>query len=67
MSPIPPSHMEPIPRPPGHMLIGNLLDLDAHHPIESLMELAHKHGPIFEIALPGRASRVIVSGHSTGR
>ena len=64
MSPTPPSHMEPIPRPPGHMLIGNLLDLDAHHPIESLMELAHKHGPIFEIALPGRASRVIVSGHS---
>jgi cytochrome P450/NADPH-cytochrome P450 reductase len=46
------------------MLVGNLLDLDSHHPIESLMELARKYGPIFEIAVPGRGSRIIVSGHS---
>jgi cytochrome P450 / NADPH-cytochrome P450 reductase len=60
----PASHLEPIPRPPGHMLVGNLFDLDAHHPIESLMELARKYGPIFEIVLPGRGSRIIVSGHA---
>jgi hypothetical protein len=26
--------LELIPRPPGHMLVGNLLDIDAAHPIE---------------------------------
>jgi cytochrome P450/NADPH-cytochrome P450 reductase len=46
------------------MLVGNLLDLDAHHPIESLMELARKYGPIFEVTLPGRGSGVILSGHT---
>ena len=63
MNPASPSHLEPIPRPPGHMLLGNLLDLEAHHPIESLMELARKYGPIFEVALPGHGPHVIVSGH----
>jgi cytochrome P450/NADPH-cytochrome P450 reductase len=43
--------------------VGNLLDLDTHHPIESLMGLARKYGPIFEIAVPGHGSRIIVSGH----
>ena len=56
--------LEPIPQPPGHLLIGNLLDLDASHPIESLMDLARRYGPIFRIELPGRGSRVIVSSHA---
>lgn len=60
----PPDHLEPIPHPPGHMLVGNLLDLDAHHPIEAMMDLARKYGPIFEIALPGRGSRIIVSDYA---
>ena len=38
-------HLEPIPRPPGHLLVGNLLDIDAAHPIESLAELAREYGP----------------------
>jgi cytochrome P450/NADPH-cytochrome P450 reductase len=54
-------HLEPIPRPPGHLLIGNLLDLDAGHPIESLMDLARQYGPIFEIAVPGRGPLIVVS------
>ena len=54
-------HLEPIPRPPGHMLVGNLLDIDATHPIESLVELAREYGPIFELAVPG-GSRFVVSG-----
>src|ERR1700722_16815183 len=59
MDPAP--NLEPIPRPPGHMLVGNLFDLEAGHPIESLMELARKYGPIFELALPGGRSLTIVS------
>src|SRR6266404_1028138 len=57
------AHLEPIPHPPGHFFVGNLLDLDASHPIESLMELARKYGPIYELELPGGGSRVIVSGY----
>src|ERR1700729_597950 len=59
MDPAP--NLEPIPRPPGHMLVGNLFDLEAGHPIESLMELARKYGPIFELDLPGVGSRIMVS------
>src|ERR1700722_14347340 len=54
-------HLEPIPRPPGHMLVGNLLDIDASHPIESLAELAREYGPIFGLAVPG-GSRFVVPG-----
>ena len=43
------------------MLVGNLLDIDATHPIESLVELAREYGPIFELAVPG-GSRFVVSG-----
>ena len=57
------AHLKPIPRPPDHLFVGNLFDLDASHPIESLMELARKYGPIYELKLPGGASRVIVSGY----
>ena len=57
------ARLEPIPRPPGYLFVGNLFDLDASHPIESLMDLARKYGPIYEIELPGRRSRVIVSGY----
>src|SRR6266403_1825704 len=57
------AHLESIPHPPGHLFVGNLLDLDASHPIESLMELARKYGPIYELELPGGGSRVIVSGY----
>src|SRR5689334_10347673 len=62
MDPAP--RLEPIPRPPGHMLVGNLLDLDASHPIESLMELARNYGPIFELAVPGRDTRAVISSYA---
>jgi cytochrome P450/NADPH-cytochrome P450 reductase len=54
-------NVEPIPRPPSHMLVGNLFDVDAGHPIENLMELAHEYGPIFELDLPGGRSLTVVS------
>ena len=53
--------LEPIPRPPGHMLVGNLFDVDAAHPMEGLSELARKYGPIYELEVPGRGSRIIAS------
>src|SRR5215471_16453476 len=56
-------HLQPSPRPPGHLFVGNLFDVDASRPIESLMGLARKYGPIFQIELPGRGSPVIVSGY----
>jgi cytochrome P450/NADPH-cytochrome P450 reductase len=56
-------NLQPIPHPPGHLVVGNLFDLDASHPIESLVNLAHNYGPIFQIEIPGRGKRVIVSGY----
>jgi cytochrome P450/NADPH-cytochrome P450 reductase len=43
--------------------VGNLFDLDSHHPMESMMALAREYGPIFRLAMPGGNSRIIVSGH----
>ena len=45
--------LQPIPRPPGHLFVGNLFDLNASHPIESLMDLARNYGRIFQIEVPG--------------
>ena len=42
--------------------MGNLLDLDANHPMESLADLARQYGPIYEIQVPN-GSRIIVSGY----
>ena len=53
--------LEPIPQPAGKPIVGNLFDIDAHDPIESLMELAREYGPIYRLQIPG-GSRVIVSG-----
>jgi cytochrome P450/NADPH-cytochrome P450 reductase len=42
--------------------VGNLLDLDVNHPMESLADLARQYGPIYEIQMPN-GSRIIVSGY----
>src|SRR3954454_11634144 len=57
------SYLQPIPRPPGRLFVGNLFDLDVSRPIESLVGLARTHGPIFQMSLPGRGPIVIVSGY----
>src|SRR5438105_2950451 len=58
-----PSTFEPIPQPPGHLLIGNLLNLRlAPTLIESLMALARQYGPIFRLQ-GGRAQQIVVSGY----
>ena len=56
------NHLQPIPHPPGHLFVGNLFDLDANHPIESMMDFARTYEPIFQIDMPGGNSRVVVSG-----
>ena len=61
------SHFEPIPRPPGHMLVGNLFDVDTAHPMEGLAELARKYGPIYKLDVPGLGSRIIASSFSSTR
>ena len=58
------TRLEPIPHPPGYLLVGNLFDVDADHLIESLADLARRYGPIYRIEVPGRGSRVIVSSHA---
>ena len=55
------SNLEPIPHPPGHMLVGNLFDVDAAHPLEGLADLARKYGPIYRLEVPGLGSRIIAS------
>ncbi|MBV8192320.1 MAG: cytochrome P450, partial [Alphaproteobacteria bacterium] len=50
-----------IPKPPGHPIIGNMLDLQGETPILNLMELARIYGPIFRLELPGRSALVLSS------
>src|SRR3954471_7449983 len=58
------SQLEPIPHPPGHLLVGNLFDLDTSDLLGSLADLARQYGPIYQLQLPGRGTRVIISGYA---
>ena len=55
------SELEPIPQPPGHPIIGNLLDLRGEVPILNLMKLAEIYGPIFRLRIGGRSILVLSS------
>src|ERR1700689_2687317 len=59
MDPVP--NLEPIPRPSGHTLVGNPVDVGPAHPMEGLRELARKYGPIYRLEVPGLGSRIIAS------
>lgn len=53
---------EPIPRPPGYPVLGNLFDVrGADTPIQALMKLARQYGPIFQLRV-GPRNLVVVSG-----
>src|SRR5262245_12927985 len=54
--------LQPIPQPPGHMLVGNLFDLSSGSLFERLTALAREYGPIYRLELPGGNSRIVVSG-----
>jgi cytochrome P450 / NADPH-cytochrome P450 reductase len=55
--------LEPIPRPPGRWFVGNLFDIDVSNPVASLMQLARQYGPIYQLSVVGRGTRVVVSGY----
>ncbi|BCS21718.1 bifunctional cytochrome P450/NADPH--P450 reductase [Aspergillus puulaauensis] len=42
-----------IPQPPGVPLLGNLFDIDMELPLQSLYDLADKHGEIYRMRFPG--------------
>ncbi len=53
--------LQEIPQPPSKPLIGNALTVDAERMIQSLMELAEEHGPIFKLDMMGTPI-IMVSG-----
>ncbi|MGE3287930.1 MAG: bifunctional cytochrome P450/NADPH--P450 reductase [Pseudonocardia sp.] len=57
-----PVGIDEIPGPRGLPLLGNLFDIDAHAPFDSMMALAREYGPIFKVAMPTGGVRIIVSG-----
>lgn len=56
-----PITVDQLPGPHGVPILGNLLDLNNPHPIESLMDWAREYGPIYKLVVPG-TTRIIVSG-----
>lgn len=44
---------EPIPQPPKAPLVGNLADMNVKFPLDSMINLTDKYGPIFKLNLPG--------------
>lgn len=50
-----------IPGPRPLRVVGNALDIDRKHAMESAMKLARQYGPIYRLAVPG-GDRYIVSG-----
>ncbi len=53
--------LHPIPNPPGRPVVGNAFSVDASTPLQSLMEIARKEGPIFWLNMMGRPV-IFVSG-----
>ena len=51
-----------IPHPPILPVVGNLFDLNASKPVQSMMRLARKYGPIYRLVFPGGGESVVVSG-----
>ncbi|MFI9275874.1 bifunctional cytochrome P450/NADPH--P450 reductase [Kitasatospora sp. NPDC052896] len=50
-----------IPGPHGLPVLGNIRELSQGNPIENMMELARRYGPIYRLQTPG-GDRVIISG-----
>lgn len=56
----------PIPQPPTHFFIGNIADVDPTDAPGSFQRLAEIYGEAFQLAIPGRAGKVVVvSSHET--
>lgn len=57
-----PEH-EPIPQPPEHLIVGNLLEIKVAAPVQSFMALARQYGAIFQLHVAGHKT-IVVSGFS---
>ncbi len=55
-----------IPQPPTKPLIGNAMTVDAERMIQSLMELAEEHGPIFKLDMMGTPLIMVSSAELVG-
>ncbi len=56
-----PISVDQLPGPHGVPILGNLLDLNNPHPIDTLMDWARQYGPIYKLTVPG-TTRIVVSG-----
>ncbi len=56
-----PITVDQLPGPHGVPVLGNLLDLNNPHPIDTLMDWAREFGPIYKLVVPG-TTRIVVSG-----
>jgi cytochrome P450/NADPH-cytochrome P450 reductase len=50
----------PIPSPPGLPFLGNIKDINPELPLQSIVDMADKYGPIYRLRFPGR-SQIFVS------
>jgi len=59
------THQElvPIPQPPEKLFLGNLLELDRRGPVQGLVRLAERYGPIYQLRVRDRRM-IVVSGFS---
>lgn len=51
-----------IPQPKTKGILGNLPDVNADEPVQSMVKLAYEYGPIFRLDLPG-GHLILLSGH----
>jgi cytochrome P450 / NADPH-cytochrome P450 reductase len=51
--------LEPVPGPPKKPVVGNILDVSAVTPVQDLMALARRYGPIFRLDMMGKPITVV--------
>ncbi|CAN9447262.1 unnamed protein product [Alternaria alternata] len=56
------ANLEPIPGPPGLPIVGNIGDIDATNPTQSMCNLTLKYGPIWKFYLGGE--RVVIANQA---
>ena len=55
----------PIPQPPSYPILGNALEMDPENPMQSLVDLHKKYGPIYVFQFPGHPEIMIGSQELT--
>jgi hypothetical protein len=55
----------PIPQPPPYPILGNALEMDPENPMQSLVDLHKKYGPIYVFQFPGHPEIMVGSQELT--